>query len=150
MGTIRPRCPGGGVEPTDNDFDWDAVDRMITSANAHDTGGARRDQPSTPHGRRCPGIHHAGEPADLVAFGFVTAVAQHYQADSSTLCGTSPPRRLPWAPTPNAARYTALLKVAYTGHQEGRPERRQSPARGSQQMELWRPAINPVTFLSQM
>ncbi|GAS95764.1 outer membrane adhesin like protein, precursor [Mycolicibacterium canariasense] len=153
VGTIRIMLPWGGVEPMDNEFDWDAVDRMITSANAHDIKVLAAIN-STPQWAAVPGQpDYAGEPADLVAFGdFVTAVAQHYQGQITDYeVWNEPNYNGFWAPTPNAARYTALLKVAYTAIKKADPNAVVVAGSVAAVMETsGGPAINPVTFLSQM
>lgn len=153
VGTIRIMLPWGGVEPADNQFDWDAVDRMITSANAHDIKVLAAIN-STPQWAAVPGQpDYAGEPTDLVAFGdFVSAVAQRYQGQISDYeVWNEPNYNGFWAPTPNAARYTALLKVAYTAIKNADPNAVVVAGSVAAAMETpGGPVINPVTFLSQM
>jgi VCBS repeat-containing protein/YVTN family beta-propeller protein len=153
VGTIRIMLPWGGVEPADNQFDWDAVDRMITSANVHGIKVLAAIN-STPQWAAVPGQpDYAGAPADLVAFGdFVTAVAQRYQGQIADYeVWNEPNYNGFWAPTPDAARYTALLKIAYTAIKKADPNAVVVAGSVAAVMETpGGPAINPVTFLSQM
>ncbi|MHA3020122.1 Ig-like domain-containing protein [Mycobacterium sp. BMJ-28] len=153
VGTIRIMLPWGGVEPEDGTFDWAAVDRMITSANANGIKVLAAIN-STPQWAAVPGQpDYAGAPADLNAFGdFVTAVATRYQGQIADYEVWNEPNYSGfWAPTPDAAQYTALLKVAYTAIKGADPDAVVIAGSVAAVMETpGGPAINPVTFLSQM
>ena len=151
--TIRIQMPWAGIEPADDTYDWAAVDRMVNSANANGikvlgTINATPDWAAVPDQPQL-----AGHPADLNAFGdFVTEVATRYQGKIADYeIWNEPNAAIFWAPTPDAAQYTALLKVAYTAIKAVDPDAVVIAASVVAAAE--KPggsAINPVTFVSQM
>ena len=154
VGTIRILIPWAGVEPAEGTFDWSAVDRMVNSANANGIKVLGVID-STPDWAAVPGQPTlAGAPEDLDAFGtFVSDVATRYQGEIADYeIWNEPNSDTFWSPAPDAAQYTALLKVAYTAIKAADPNAlviagsvaaaAQSPDDPS--------TINPVTFVSEM
>jgi len=151
--TIRIMLPWGVVESTDDSYDWSAVDRMVTSANANGVKVLAVIN-ATPDWAAVPGQpQYVGYPTDVAAFGdFVTEVAARYQGritdyeiwNEQNYNGF-------WSPAPNAADYTALLKAAYTAIKEADPDAVVIAGGIAAVLQTpGGPAINPVTYLSQM
>lgn len=151
--TIRILLPWGRVETEDDTFDWTALDRVINSANANDIRILATIN-TTPVWAAVPGQPvYAGAPADLEAFGdFVSEVATRYQGKVADYeIWNEPNYNGFWAPTPDAAKYTALLKIAYTAIKAADPDA--TVIGGSVAAVAETPggsAVNPVTYLSQM
>lgn len=151
--TIRIMLPWAGAEPVDDTFDWAAVDRMIDSAGAHGIKVLATIN-TTPDWAAVPGQQiYTAAPADLEAYGdFVSAVATRYQGKVADYeVWNEPNYEGFWEPTPDAAAYTALLKIAYTAIKAADPNA--TVIGGSVAAVAEVPggsAINPVTYLSQM
>ena len=108
---------------------------------------------STPNWAAVPGQPPlSGHPADLEAWGdFVTAVATRYEGRVSDYeVWNEPNYNVFWAPEPDAAQYTELLKVAYTAIKTVDPNA--VVIAGSVGATQYHPGltINPVTFVDQM
>ncbi|WP_395310575.1 Ig-like domain-containing protein [Mycobacterium sp. AMU20-3851] len=153
VGTIRILLPWAGAEPEDDTFDWSAVDRMVDSAAAHGIKVLATIN-TTPDWAATPGQpQYKAAPADLVAFGdFVSAVATRYQGKVADYeIWNEPNYNGFWAPTPDAAAYTALLKIAYTAIKAADPTATVIGGSVAAVAEVpGGPAVNPVTYLSQM
>lgn len=153
VGTIRIMLPWAGAEPADDTFDWTAVDRIINSANANGIKVLATIN-TTPEWAVVPGQPaYSGAPADLEAFGdFVSAVAIRYQGKVADYeVWNEPNYNGFWAPAPDAAKYTALLKIAYTAIKAADPNATVIGGSVAAVAEVpGGPAINPVTYLSQM
>jgi YVTN family beta-propeller protein/VCBS repeat-containing protein len=153
INTIRILMPWAGVEGAEGTYDWSAVDRMVNSANANGIQVLAVIN-STPDWAAYPDqAQFAGYPTDLDAFGdFVTAVATRYQGKVADYeIWNEPNANIFWAPTPDAAQYTALLKVAYTNIKAVDPDAVVVAAGAAAAAETpGGPTINPVTFLTEM
>lgn len=150
--TIRIMLPWAGIEPADGSYDWDAVDRMVDSAQSNGIT-VLGVLGTTPDWAAVPGqAQYQGRPADLDAFGeFVTEVATHFQGRVSDYeIWNEPNASIFWAPAPDTAQYTALLKVAYTAIKAADPDAVVIAASVGAGPENPGVAINPVTFLAQM
>jgi VCBS repeat-containing protein len=151
--TIRILIPWAGVEPADDTYNWSAVDRMVNSANAKGIK-VLAVLNSTPDWAAVPDQPPmSGHPADLVKFqSFVTQVATRYKGKVADYeIWNEPNYNLFWAPAPDAAQYTALLKVAYTAIKAADPNATVIAASVAAAAETpGGPTINPVTYLSQM
>jgi VCBS repeat-containing protein len=151
--TIRILIPWAGVEPADDTYNWGAVDRMVNSANAKGIK-VLAVLNSTPDWAAVPGQPPlSGHPADLTEFeSFVTQVATRYKGKVADYeIWNEPNYNLFWAPTPDAAQYTALLKVAYTAIKTADPNATVIAASVASAAETpGGPVVNPVTYLSQM
>jgi VCBS repeat-containing protein/YVTN family beta-propeller protein len=150
--TIRLWIPWAGVEPTDGTYDWDAIDRMVTAADANGIKLLAAVN-STPDWAAVPGQPYlAGQPTDLSTYGeFIGAVATRYQGQIAAYeVWNEPNYHGFWSPT-DATQYTALLKIAYTAIKEADPNA--LVIAGSVAAANETPggsAINPVTFLTAM
>jgi hypothetical protein len=151
--TIRILIPWAGVEPADDTYDWTAVDRMVNSANAKGIK-VLAVLNSTPDWAAVPNQPPlSGHPADLDAFeDYVSEVATRYKGKVADYeIWNEPNYDLFWAPEPDAAQYTALLKVAYTAIKAADPNATVIAASVASAAEVpGGPVINPVTYLSQM
>jgi YVTN family beta-propeller protein/VCBS repeat-containing protein len=154
INNIRILIPWAGAEPTQGSFDWSAVDRMVNSANANGIKVLAVID-STPDWAAAPGQPPlAGAPTDLTAFGdFVSDVATRYQGEITDYeIWNEPNSDTFWSPAPDAAQYTALLKVAYTAIKAADPNALViAGAVGAAAQSPDDPStINPVTFVSEM
>lgn len=151
--TIRIMLPWAGAEPADDTFDWTAVDRMINSADAHGIKVLATIN-TTPDWAAVPGQQiYTAAPADLEAYGdFVSAVATRYQGKIADYeVWNEPNYEGFWEPAPDAAAYTALLKIAYNAIKAADPDATVIGGSVAAVAEVpGGPAINPVTYLSQM
>ncbi|SCX32945.1 Ig-like domain-containing protein [Mycolicibacterium fluoranthenivorans] len=150
--TIRIMLPWAGIEPADGTYDWAAVDRVVDSAQSNGIT-VLGVLGTTPDWAAVPGqAQYQGRPADLDAFAeFVTEVATHFQGRVSDYeVWNEPNAGIFWAPAPDAAQYTALLKVAYTAIKGADPDAVVIAASVGAGPEDPGVAINPVTFLAQM
>lgn len=151
--TIRILLPWAGAEPVDDTFDWAAVDRMVNSADAQGIK-VLATLNTTPDWAAVPGQQiYTAAPADIEAFGdFVSAVATRYQGKIADYeIWNEPNYDGFWEPGPDAAAYTALLKVAYTAIKAADPDATVIGGSVAAVAEVpGGPAINPVTYLSQM
>lgn len=151
--TIRILLPWAGAEPADDIFDWTAVDRMVDSAAAHGIKVLATVN-TTPDWAAVPGQQiYTAAPADIEAYGdFVAAVATRYQGKISDYeIWNEPNYEGFWEPTPDAAAYTALLKVAYAAIKAADPDATVIGGSVAAVAEVPDgPAINPVTYLTQM
>jgi hypothetical protein len=114
--TIRILIPWAGVEATNDVWTWSAVDRMVNSAAARNMQ-VLAILNSPPAWAVVPGTPAlGGPPADLQeAAEFVGMVATRYAGKVSAYEVWNEVNYYKfWQPTPNAAEYTELLKVAYT------------------------------------
>ena len=150
--TIRIMMPWVGMEPADDTYDWAAVDRMVDSANANGIRvlGVLNATPDWAAVPDQPDL--AGHPADPAKFGdFVTEVATRYQGRVADYeIWNEPNWRGFWAPVPDAAQYTELLKVAYTAIKAADPDAVVIAASVGATQEVPDVLINPVTYVSQM
>ena len=109
---------------------------------------------TTPDWAAVPGQQiYTAAPADIEAFGdFVSAVATRYQGKIADYeIWNEPNYDGFWEPGPDAAAYTALLKVAYTAIKAADPDATVIGGSVAAVAEVpGGPAINPVTYLSQM
>ena len=153
VGTIRILLPWAGAEPADDTFDWAAVDRMVNSANAHGIKVLATVN-TTPDWAAVPGQQiYTAAPADIAAYGdFVSAVATRYQGKIADYeIWNEPNYEGFWEPAPDAAAYTALLKIAYNAIKAADPDATVIGGSVAAVAEVpGGPAINPVTYLSQM
>jgi YVTN family beta-propeller protein/VCBS repeat-containing protein len=151
--TIRILMPWAGVEPADNTFDWAAVDRMVNSANANGIK-VLAVLNSTPDWAAVPDQPpYAGEPQDLDEFrDYVTQVATRYKGKVTDYeIWNEQNASIFWSPAPDAAQYTALLKVAYTAIKTVDPNAVVIAGGLAAAAETpGGPTINPVTYLSEM
>ncbi len=113
--TIRIMIPWAGVEASNDVWTWGAVDRMVDGAMARDMKVLAFVN-APPAWAVVPGTPAiGGPPADLnEAAEFVSMVATRYAGKISAYEVWNEVNYYKfWQPTPNAAEYTALLKVAY-------------------------------------
>jgi YVTN family beta-propeller protein/VCBS repeat-containing protein len=115
VNTIRIMIPWAGVEATDDVWTWSAIDRVVNAAIARDIE-VQAFLNSPPAWAVVPGTPAlGGPPADPLEYAeFVSMVATRYAGKISAYeVWNEPNFHEFWEPTPDAAAYTALLKVAY-------------------------------------
>jgi YVTN family beta-propeller protein/VCBS repeat-containing protein len=152
VNTIRIMIPWAGVESANDVWNWSAVDRMVNSAVARDMQ-VQAFLNSTPGWAVVPGTPAlGGPPADPQEFAeFVSIAASRYAGKIAAYEVWNEPNFYQfWQPTPDAAAYTALLKVAYTAIKAADPNAvviggviAAAPDSGTQ-------AVNSVRFLTEM
>lgn len=115
VNTIRIMVPWAGVEATNDVWTWSAIDRVVNAAIARDME-VQAFLNSPPAWAVVPGTPAlGGPPADPQEYAeFVSMVATRYAGKISAYEVWNEPNYYRfWEPTPDAAAYTALLKVAY-------------------------------------
>jgi VCBS repeat-containing protein len=150
--TVRILIPWAGVEASDDVWTWSDVDRMVNSATARNMQvlGILNSPPEWAVVPGTPAL--GGPPADPQEYAeFVSMVATRYAgAVSAYEVWNEPNYYTFWQPTPDAASYTALLKVAYTAIKAADPNAvvvaggiAAAPDSGTQ-------AVNSVRFVTEM
>jgi hypothetical protein len=150
--TIRILIPWVGVEPSNDVWNWSAVDRMVNSAKARNMSvvGILNSPPDWAMVPGSPSL--GGPPADPQEYAeFASMVATRYAGKVSAYEVWNEPNYYRfWEPTPDPAAYTELLKVAYTAIKAADPNAvvvggviAAAPDSGTQ-------AIDSVRFLTEM
>ncbi len=150
--TIRVLIPWVGVEPSDGVWNWSAVDRMVNSANARNMSviGILNSPPDWAEVPGTPSL--GGPPADPAQYAqFASMVATRYAGKVAAYEVWNEPNYYKfWQPTPDAAAYTQLLKVAYTAIKAADPNAvvvaggiAAAPDTGTQ-------AVDSVRFVTEM
>jgi hypothetical protein len=144
--------PWAGVEATDDVWTWADVDRMVDSAAARDMQ-VQAFLNSTPGWAVVPGTPPlGGPPADLQQYSeFVSMVATRYAGKISAYEIWNEPNFYQfWQPTPDAAAYTALLKVGYTAIKAADPNAVVIGGVIAAAPDTGTKAVNSVRFLKEM
>ncbi|WP_101952741.1 VCBS domain-containing protein [Mycobacterium sp. 3519A] len=150
--TIRILIPWVGVEPSNDSWNWSAVDRMVNSAKARNMTviGILNSPPDWAMVPGSPSL--GGPPADPAEYAeFVGMVAARYAGKVSAYEVWNEPNYYRfWEPTPDPAAYTALLKVGYAAIKAADPNAvvvggviAAAPDAGTQ-------AIDSVRFVTEM
>jgi VCBS repeat-containing protein len=150
--TIRIMIPWAGVEASNDVWTWTAVDRMVNSAAARDMK-VMAILNSPPAWAVVPGTPAlGGPPADLQEYGeFVGMVATRYAGKISAYEVWNEPNYYKfWQPTPDAAAYTALLKVAYTAIKAADPNAVVVAGGIAAAPDSGTEAVNSVRFVTEM
>ena len=112
---VRILIPWAGVEPVQGYYDWSSVDYTVNAANARGMGvlGVLNSSPSWAVNPGVPAI--SGAPASPAQYGdFAGLVAQRYAGKVSAYeIWNEPNGQTYYAPKPDPAGYTQLLKAAY-------------------------------------
>lgn len=115
VNNVRVLIPWAGVEPLEGYYDWSTVDYTINAADGRGMGllGVLN---STPQWAVDPGVPAiSGRPSSPAAYGdFAGLVAQRYAGKVGAYeIWNEPNGQMYYAPKPDAAGYTDLLKAAY-------------------------------------
>lgn len=153
MTMVRVDFDWPSIESTKGNMNWAATDRVVAAANARGLKVLALPAYSPLWASSVAGSTHAGpaNPADFAAF--LTKAVQRYSSQGVTAweIWNEPNLTNFWAPKPNAAAYTTLLKSAYRAIKAvdqgatviaGALSPATDPADGSQ--------ISPVTFTKLM
>jgi hypothetical protein len=115
VSTVRIMVPWAFVQPTPDQWDWGVVDTMVDSAQAHGISVLAALN-STPLWAAPPSLlPYSARPDSVTAYGdFASAAATRYRGRISAYeVWNEANSVLFWAPNPDAAAYTELLKAAY-------------------------------------
>lgn len=149
---LRVLVPWAAVQPIQGWNDWSAVDRVINGAAARNIKvlGILNSPPvwaSVPNT-----LPLAGMPADNAQFAaFAGAAAARYKGKVTAWEVWNEPNAITfWAPGPNAAQYTALLKAAYTAIKAADPNAVVVAASVGSTIDWFGLTVNPVKFVEGM
>jgi VCBS repeat-containing protein len=152
VNNVRIMVPWAGVEPTKDVYVWSTVDYIVNAAYQRNMGVVAVLN-STPSWVATPGQPaYAGAPTDIAQYAeFVGLVAQRYAGKVTAYeIYNEPNTYVFWAPQPDAAAYTALLKAAYVAIKAADPN---ATVLGGVLISIQDYApyyVNPVTYLQQM
>ena len=152
VNNVRIMIPWAGVEAAKDVYTWTAVDNVVNAAYARHMGvlGILN---STPDWAATPGQPtYAGAPTDIAQYAeFAGLVAARYAGKVTAYeIYNEPNTSAFWAPTPDAAAYTAVLKAGYTAIKAADPN---ATVLGGVLISIatWPPYyVNPVDYLQQM
>jgi YVTN family beta-propeller protein/VCBS repeat-containing protein len=150
--TIRMLIPWAGVEPTNNVYNWSAIDRVVTSATARGMTVLGVVDSTPTWAGVSGGAGLAAAPADPQQFAqFAGALATRYAGQISAYEIWNEPNGYQfWSPAPDAAAYTALLKAAYPAIKAADPNAEVIAAGLGAVTSFGNLTIDPVTYLQQM
>jgi VCBS repeat-containing protein len=150
--TIRILIPWAGVEPDDEKYDWSDIDRMVNAAVARNIKvlGVLNTTPDWAVAPGQPAL--SGRPGDPQQFAdYAGLVATRYAGKVSAYEIWNEPNGVQfWAPKPDAAQYTALLKAAYPVLKAADPNAVVVAAGLGAVISAGNLTIDPVTYLQQM
>ena len=151
--TIRVMIAWASVQPIQGwPLDWSAVDRVVNSAAARGITvlGVLN---STPYWAVTPGtLPVSGSPNDPAQFAkFAALVAARYRGKVASYEVWNEPNGWQyWQPGPDATKYTALLKAAYTAIKGADPNAMVVAAAVGSVIDFGNFTENPVRFISEM
>ncbi|MCT7656845.1 Ig-like domain-containing protein [Mycobacterium deserti] len=149
---IRILVPWMGVEYTDDSWSWANVDRMVNAAAARDIE-VLAVLNSPPVWASVPNVPVlAGRPADPQEFAeYAGMVATRYAGKISAYEIWNEPNYWGfWAPGPNAAQYTELLKAAYPVIKAADPNAVVVAGSVASVLDFFNITTNPVRFVEEM
>ncbi|MGZ8178961.1 cellulase family glycosylhydrolase [Williamsia sp. SKLECPSW1] len=120
---VRVLIPWYDVEPDEGVYKWDNIDRVVAAAEARDMGVLATITHSPYWAVRPGDTPVTSPPADPAVFGdFAGLVAQRFAGRISAYeVWNEPNGAIAFTPTPDAERYTVLLKDAYAKIKEADP-----------------------------
>lgn len=149
---IRILVPWMGVEPVDDMWTWGAVDRMVNGAAARDIE-VLAVLNSPPMWASVPDVPLlTGRPASAAEFAeYAGMVATRYAGKISAYEIWNEPNFWAfWAPGPNAAQYTEILKAAYPVIKAADPNAVVVAGSVAAVLDFFNITANPVRFVSEM
>jgi len=149
---IRILLPWMGVEPLDDAWSWAAVDRMVNGAYSRDIE-ILAVLNSPPVWASVPDVPLlAGRPASVAEFAeFASMVATRYAGKISAYEIWNEQNYWGfWAPGPNAAQYTELLKAAYPAIKAADPDAVVLVGGLASVLDFFVITANPVRFVEEM
>jgi hypothetical protein len=150
--SVRLMIPWAGVEQVQNQFVWTNVDRTINAAVARNMAvmGIINATPSWAVTPNTPPI--SGRPASPAQYGvFCAKVATRYKAKVSAYEVWNEPNGSQfYAPVPDPAGYTELLKAAFPKIKQADPNATVIGGVLGSVIDWGTWTMNPVTFLQQM
>lgn len=150
--SVRFLIPWAGIEPTDDGWDWAQADRMVAAAEARGIE-ILAVLNSTPGWAAAPNMPvYAGYPISTEEFAeFAGAVATRYQGKIAAYEVYNEVNAMTfWAPQPNAAQYTALLKAGYTAIKAADPDAVVVAAGLAPLIDFGTFSVNAVRFVAEM
>lgn len=150
--TVRLLIPWAAIEPAPNRYDWSMVDKTV-DAVAFQRISILATLNSPPGWAVLPGQPAiAGRPASPAAFGaFAGKVAEHFRGKVSAYeIWNEPNGAAFFAPAPDPAGYTALLKAAYPSIKSADPSAVVVTAGLGSVVDYTTVAMDPVKFVSGM
>ncbi|MCV7014815.1 cellulase family glycosylhydrolase [Mycolicibacterium madagascariense] len=146
---VRVLIPWAGVEPVQGYYDWSSVDYTIDAANARGMGvlGVLNSSPQWAVNPGVPAI--SGAPASPAQYGdFAGLVAQRYAGKVSAYeIWNEPNGQTYYAPKPDPAAYTELLKAAYPEIKAADPNATVIGGVTGAVVDYGDFTMNPVTFV---
>jgi polysaccharide biosynthesis protein PslG len=150
--TVRLLVPWAAIERTPDSYDWSMVDKTVDAVVAQRMS-ILATLNSTPAWAVVPGQPAiAGRPASPAAFGsFAGRVAEHFRGKVSAYeIWNEPNGAAFFAPAPDPAGYTELLKTAYPAIKAADPSAVVVAAGLGSVMDFSTILMNPVRFVSTM
>jgi polysaccharide biosynthesis protein PslG len=149
---VRLMIPWAGVEPTRNQFDWSKIDRTVDAAASRHMMilGVVNASPAWAVAPNAPAI--TGRPASATQYAdFCAKLAQRYRGIISAYeIWNEPNGAAFFAPAPDAAGYTELLKAAYPRIKAADPSATVLGGALGSVIDRGTSTINPVEFVQQM
>jgi hypothetical protein len=149
---VRLMIPWAGAEPVQNQFDWSNVDRTVNAAVARNMAviGIVNASPTWAVAPNVPAI--SGRPASPAQYAdFCARVAARYQGKVSAYEVWNEPNGAQFfAPAPDPAGYTELLKAAYPKIKSADPNATVIGGVVGSVIDGGTWLINPVSFVQQM
>ncbi|SEH59900.1 VCBS repeat-containing protein/40-residue YVTN family beta-propeller repeat-containing protein [Mycolicibacterium rutilum] len=149
---IRILVPWMGVEPADDTWTWGAVDRMVNAAVARDIE-VLAVLNSPPVWASVPDVPLlAGRPASPAEFAeYAGMVTTRYAGKIAAYEIWNEPNFWAfWAPGPNAAQYTEILKAAYPVIKAADPEAVVVAGSVAAVLDFFNITASPVRFVKEM
>ena len=149
---VRILVPWMGVEYFDDWWSWENTDRMVNGAAARDIE-VLAVLNSPPMWASVPDVPIlAGRPADPAEFAeYASMVATRYAGKVSAYEIWNEPNYWGfWAPGPNAAQYTELLKAAYPVIKAADPNAVVVAGSVATVLDWFNITVNPVRFVQEM
>ena len=150
--SVRMLIPWAGVEPTNNTYNWSAIDRMVNSAQAHGMTILGVVDSTPTWAGVSGGAPLSAAPADPQEFAsFMGALATRYKGEIGAYEIWNEPNGYQfWSPAPDAADYVALLKAAYPVIKAADPNAVVVAAGLGSVISFGTLTIDPVTYLQEM
>jgi hypothetical protein len=152
VNTVRIGIPWAGINPIPGYYNWSQSDYMINAADARGMGvlAVITTTPGWANDPSAPGVY--GHPASPADFGtFAGLAAQRYAGKVGAYeIWNEPNAALYYAPQPDPAGYTELLKAAYPTIKAADPDATVIGGVVGSTVTYENLTLNPVTFVDEM